>query len=292
MKFDAAMSARIAFLLVSLSGCASVPQKPAPPPDAWILNGDWTKYPANTNVALVGKTGQHYEVRRENLTNLTKVFATIRGQSKVSASLGIVASEMTNAFATSTSGRQSIMFTLPMLEKIGSDEDALATTTGHELAHLHLKHGEIRQQRAESAKSVSNVLGTVLGLAGVPMGGSVASLGVSTITAAYSRDEEREADILGLKWAMAAGYSACFIGAMKFVAGRDKLPIPKDVSVTGSVGIGAIPTGFGIEVELKISLPGMDRAQLEALVATAHEVCPYSNATRNNVEVTLKTEVV
>ena len=209
MKFDAAMSARIAFLLVSLSGCASVPQKPAPPSDAWILNGDWTKYPPNKNVALVGKTGQHYDVRRENLTNLAKVFATIRGQSKVSASLGIVASEMTNAFATSTSGRQSIMFTLPMLEKIGSDEDALATTTGHELAHLHLKHGEIRQQRAESAKSVSNVLGTVLGLAGVPMGGSIASLGVSTITAAYSRDEEREADELGLSWAVAAGYSAC-----------------------------------------------------------------------------------
>src|SRR6201993_5495690 len=58
----------------------------------------------------------------------------------------------------------------------------------------------------------------------------------------------------------AAGYSACFIGAMKFVAARDKIAIPSDVSVDGSVGIGAIATGFGIEVELKISLPGLDRA--------------------------------
>uniref|UniRef100_E6VBP8 Peroxiredoxin, Ohr subfamily n=1 Tax=Rhodopseudomonas palustris (strain DX-1) TaxID=652103 RepID=E6VBP8_RHOPX len=85
----------------------------------------------------------------------------------------------------------------------------------------------------------------------------------------------------------AVGYSACFLGAMKFVAGRDKLPIPKDVSVTGSVGIGPIPTGFGIEVELKISLPGMDPAQAQTLVDRAHIVCPYSNATRGNIDVTL-----
>ncbi|PXW25373.1 organic hydroperoxide resistance protein [Paraburkholderia caballeronis] len=85
----------------------------------------------------------------------------------------------------------------------------------------------------------------------------------------------------------AAGYSACFLGAMKFVAARDKVAIPADVSVNGSVGIGAIPTGFGIEVELKISLPGMDRDAAQALVDKAHIVCPYSNATRNNIDVTL-----
>jgi osmotically inducible protein OsmC len=85
----------------------------------------------------------------------------------------------------------------------------------------------------------------------------------------------------------AAGYSACFIGAMKFVAARDKIAIPADVSVDGSVGIGAIATGFGIEVELKISLPGLDRAVAEELIAKAHTVCPYSNATRNNIDVNL-----
>jgi Ohr subfamily peroxiredoxin len=85
----------------------------------------------------------------------------------------------------------------------------------------------------------------------------------------------------------AVGYSACFLGAMKFVANRDKIAIPADVSVTGTVGIGAIPTGFGIEVELKISLPGLDRAEAEKLVAAAHIVCPYSNATRGNIDVTL-----
>jgi len=85
----------------------------------------------------------------------------------------------------------------------------------------------------------------------------------------------------------AAGYSACFLGALKFVAMRDKVAIPSDVSVQGSVGIGPIPTGFGIEVELKISLPGMDRSAAQALVDKAHIVCPYSNATRGNIDVTL-----
>ena len=85
----------------------------------------------------------------------------------------------------------------------------------------------------------------------------------------------------------AVGYAACFLGAMKFVAGRDKLPISKDVSITAEVGIGPIPTGFGIEVELKISLPGIDPASARTLVDRAHVVCPYSNATRGNVDVTL-----
>jgi lipoyl-dependent peroxiredoxin len=85
----------------------------------------------------------------------------------------------------------------------------------------------------------------------------------------------------------AAGYSACFIGAMKFVAGQQKITLPADTSVEGSVGIGQIPAGFGIEVDLKVSLPGMPRAEAEALVQKAHTVCPYSNATRGNIDVTL-----
>ena len=85
----------------------------------------------------------------------------------------------------------------------------------------------------------------------------------------------------------AAGYSACFIGAMKFVGGRDKIAVPADLSIETSVGIGPIPTGFGIQVEHKISLPGLDRETAEKLVAAAHIVCPYSNATRGNIDVTL-----
>jgi osmotically inducible protein OsmC len=85
----------------------------------------------------------------------------------------------------------------------------------------------------------------------------------------------------------AAGYSACFLGALKFVAGQNKVALPADTQITGRVGIGAIPTGFGIEVELTIAVPGLPREQVEALVAKAHIVCPYSNATRGNIDVTL-----
>ncbi len=85
----------------------------------------------------------------------------------------------------------------------------------------------------------------------------------------------------------AAGYSACFLSALKFVAGREKVPLPADASIEGTVGIGPIASGFGIEAELKISLPGLARDQAEALVQKAHHVCPYSNATRNNIDVTL-----
>jgi len=85
----------------------------------------------------------------------------------------------------------------------------------------------------------------------------------------------------------AAGYSACFLGALKYVAGQQKVQLPKDLTVTGEVGIGAIPTGFGIEVDLTIRAPGMDQSQLQELVNKAHIVCPYSNATRNNIDVRL-----
>ena len=85
----------------------------------------------------------------------------------------------------------------------------------------------------------------------------------------------------------AAGYSACFLSAMKFVASQQKLQLPADTRVTGQVGIGQIPTGFGIQAELTISIPGLARADAEALVQKAHIVCPYSNATRNNIDVTL-----
>jgi Ohr subfamily peroxiredoxin len=85
----------------------------------------------------------------------------------------------------------------------------------------------------------------------------------------------------------AAGYAACFIGAMKAVGARQKLKVPDDVSITADVGIGPIPAGFGIQVAMRISLPGMERPAAEALVAAAHQVCPYSNATRGNIDVTL-----
>ena len=85
----------------------------------------------------------------------------------------------------------------------------------------------------------------------------------------------------------AAGYSACFMGAMKHVAGMKKVTVPADAAVDASVDIGPIPAGFGIAAKLVVSLPGMDRAVAQDLLESAHQVCPYSNATRGNIEVEL-----
>jgi len=85
----------------------------------------------------------------------------------------------------------------------------------------------------------------------------------------------------------AAGYSACFMGAIKFVAGGKKIAVPADASIDASVSIGPIPQGFGIAAQLVISLPGLDRQVAQDLVDAAHQVCPYSNATRGNIEVEL-----
>jgi Ohr subfamily peroxiredoxin len=86
----------------------------------------------------------------------------------------------------------------------------------------------------------------------------------------------------------AAGYAACFIGAMKFVASQGGPKVPADATVTADVGIGPrAEGGFGLDIELQVSLPGLDRAAAEDLVAKAHQVCPYSNATRGNVDVRL-----
>lgn len=86
----------------------------------------------------------------------------------------------------------------------------------------------------------------------------------------------------------AAGYSACFMGALKHVAGMKKVAVPADAFIDAEVDIGPIPQGFGIAARLAISLPGLDRAVAQDLINTAHQVCPYSNATRGNIVVDLR----
>lgn len=86
----------------------------------------------------------------------------------------------------------------------------------------------------------------------------------------------------------AAGYSACFLGAMKAVSGKVGVKVPSDASVKAEIGFGPRSEGgFGITADLIITLPGVDKADAEKLAKAAHEVCPYSNATRNNLDVGL-----
>ncbi|WP_314376265.1 organic hydroperoxide resistance protein [Sphingomonas paucimobilis] len=86
----------------------------------------------------------------------------------------------------------------------------------------------------------------------------------------------------------AAGYSACFLGAMKAVSGKEGVRVPPDATVTAEIGFGPRDEGgYGITANLTVNLPGVDRADAERLMRAAHEVCPYSNATRGNVDVGL-----
>lgn len=84
-----------------------------------------------------------------------------------------------------------------------------------------------------------------------------------------------------------AGYSACFLGALKYVAGQQRIALPVTSRVAAEVGIGPIPTGFALRVKLEITLPGLPLVQAQQLVDAAHQVCPYSNATRGNIDVEL-----
>ena len=85
----------------------------------------------------------------------------------------------------------------------------------------------------------------------------------------------------------AAGYAACFLGAVKLVARTRKIVPSAEPSVTAKVAMGPVPIGYALAVELKISLPGVEKSVAEEVVAGAHERCPYSNATRGNIEVKL-----
>jgi Ohr subfamily peroxiredoxin len=86
----------------------------------------------------------------------------------------------------------------------------------------------------------------------------------------------------------ATGYAACFLGAMRFAAAQEKVTVPPDATVSAEVGIGKIEGGFNIDVELTVHVPGLDKAAVDDLVAKTHKVCPYSNATRGNVDVRTK----
>jgi len=86
----------------------------------------------------------------------------------------------------------------------------------------------------------------------------------------------------------AAGYAACFLGALKVAGQQLKTNVSAETSITATVGIGPRSQGgFGITADLAITLPGVDAESARKLVETAHQICPYSNATRNNVHVVL-----
>lgn len=191
------------------SGCATIQQNPVKAlwlpaePDAWH------KVPAS-GITLKHDDGTTRHVAGAVIRNVVTVKDRLEQASGVRADLGLVDMDAPNAFAFQRLGRPVIAFSLPWLEKLGGDADALATTIGHELAHLHLGHtGAARKQRDDAALGAGQLLGTILNLAGVPLGGTIANIGATAYARSFTRDEERAADEYGLRWAVAAGYDPC-----------------------------------------------------------------------------------
>jgi Ohr subfamily peroxiredoxin len=85
----------------------------------------------------------------------------------------------------------------------------------------------------------------------------------------------------------AAGWSACFIGAMRRAASQLKVALPADVAVDAEVDLGAVGEGFALQARLNVSLPGLERDAAQAVTDAAHQICPYSKATRGNIDVTI-----
>jgi predicted Zn-dependent protease len=196
-------------LLLVLTGCATPPQKPAPV-IGWTPSAQWWASASLNGGRLIEREGgPTHVVTATQARNLQEALDKLSKESGISPRLALIKSDQMNAFATERQGVPTVGFTLPFIQALGDDKDAIASVMGHELAHLHLQHGAARKERHETARAASNVLGTVLNVVGVPLGGAIAGLGVGVVTASFSRDEEREADELGNKWATSAGFDPC-----------------------------------------------------------------------------------
>ena len=151
------------------------------------------------NMNRPGGTGFH--IPQEILNNLLTTTSKLEAVSGVSVEIAVYEHEHANAFARVWEGKQWLAFSALYLWHFGKDPDAMATTIGHEMAHLHLGHsGEARQAR----EGASLALGTAANLV-IPFSGLI----VSALATGFTRDEERAADEQGLKWAVAAGYDPC-----------------------------------------------------------------------------------
>lgn len=145
-------------------------------------------------------------VSRSLMRQLLGVQDRMQQQAGFAAELMISNDRAPNAFATTWRGRRIIGITAPMLGLLGDDLDAYAALLGHEVAHHVRRHGQQRQERQQSLGLASALFGAALGAAGVRHSRSIAEFGTLMASLSYTRDEEREADQLGVEWMAAAGF--------------------------------------------------------------------------------------
>ncbi len=188
----ASVAAMAGVLLAALlPGCAVTPAT-APEFHVWTPGEAWWNAAEHAGGELVTPDGSLRRVAAMHARNLLEVTRKIRAQSGITAAITLVDSKALNAFATGAGDDRRIALTLPFLAAIGDDRDALATSIGHEAAHLHYAHGATRKERNQTIIGDSNAIA-----------------GIIAVNTSFSRYEEREADIKGMEWAVAAGFSPC-----------------------------------------------------------------------------------
>lgn len=188
------------FAVSLIAGCAS------PQPEFWKASSL-----AETPSPIIRLLNKDKEVvghlERATVQQLLEIKNRIEDVSgSPRAELVIAAGDQPNAFAGPTRQGPVVGINVGMIKLLGSDWDAYAAIIGHEYAHLRLNHSGIRREREQIRRGVSDVLGILLGAAGVPFGGTIANVATTAVERTYSRDEERAADRVGLDYAKRAGY--------------------------------------------------------------------------------------
>jgi predicted Zn-dependent protease len=195
---------QLAFVALAFSlliGCASQPQSIA----TWEIehtlqtNTEFAKF-SNSRGETVA-TLETAKVRR--LIGIKEKIASASGRH---AELLLMGGDEANALSTYMEGRPVVAINIAMIDLLDGDNDAYAAVLGHEFAHLALGHGEIRTQREEKRSIAATILGNILGLSGVPLGGTIADLTTTAVSTIYSRDEERDADRQGVAFMKIAGF--------------------------------------------------------------------------------------
>jgi predicted Zn-dependent protease len=214
------MRAPFLILAVVLSGCASNTIT-----ESWLPDDPAYWESARKNGASLRlQNGSVYRVIPPlDINRLVLVKERLERVSGIKSELALVETGSPNAFAINFKGRQIIAFSLSMLDALGTDRDALATTMGHELAHLHLGHLKGARKEREDAIKAGQVAGAVMNVL-VPWSGTIASAGITAYQQSFTRDEERAADDQGLKWAIEAGYDPC--GHYRVATAFQTLSIP------------------------------------------------------------------
>jgi predicted Zn-dependent protease len=199
------MKLYVVVAVMLLSGCASqggireswLPQDPAYWEDA-----------RKNGARLIRQDKTYRIIPAHRISSILLIKERLERVSGVKAELALLETDSPNAFAIVHQGRQIIALSLSMLDALGTDRDALATTMGHELAHLHLGHLKGARKEREDNIKAGQVAGAVMNVL-VPWSGTIASAGITAYQQSFTRDEERAADAQGLAWALEAGYDPC-----------------------------------------------------------------------------------